>query len=240
MADFFRKLKDLRFRVFYGALLCRRYPLVQLGSRDCPWVLCPEGLGPESVIYSGGVGRDITFEHALVQNYGANIVLFDPTPTGLKTMALPENNIPQFKHHAVALAGQCGTLTFARPLDENEGSFFKASGGAATIEVPCVDLATLMRRNGHDHIDLLKIDIEGAEYEVIDDILKRRLPVKQVLVEFHNNLLPGIPRKQTVRSILKMVVAGYRLLKKDGENHTFFRPSRRSLSNSRKNFPTHL
>ena len=83
-----------------------------------------------------------------------------------------------------------------------------------------------MKQNGHNHIDLLKLDIEGAEYEVIDDMLKQRLPVRQVLVEFHNNLLPGIRRRQTVRAILKMAAAGYRLVKKDGENHTFIKPAR--------------
>jgi FkbM family methyltransferase len=227
MSDFLRPLKDLRFRIFYGALLCRRHPLIELGSRNCPWILCPEGLDARSIVYSGGVGRDITFEHDLVKNYGCQVVLFDPSPTGLETMALPENKIPQFKHHAVALAGQCGTLKFTRPIYEDEGSWHKQqAGGVAALEVPCVDLATLMRQNGHDHIDLLKIDIEGAEYEVIDDLLKRRLPVKQVLVEFHHQLLPGVRRQQTVRAILKMAAAGYRLLKKDGENHTFLKPSR--------------
>ena len=228
MTDFLRPLKDLRFRIFYGVLMSRRYPLITLGNRatDCAWSFCPAKIDARSIVYSGGVGRDITFEHALVKNYGCNVVLFDPSPTGLATMALPENQIPQFKHHAVALAGQCGTLKFSRPLYEEDGSWFMQSGGPAALEVPCVDLSTLMRQNGHDHIDLLKIDIEGAEYEVIDDLLKQRLPVKQVLVEFHNNLLPGVSRKQTIRAILKLAAAGYRLLKKDGENHSFLKPTR--------------
>ena len=223
MADLIRALKDLRFRMFYGALMSHRYPLVTLGNRatDCAWSFCPSEINSQSIIYSGGVGRDITFEHALVKQFGSNVLLFDPSPTGLETMSRPENKIPQFKYQAVALAGKCGILKFSRPLYEDEGSWFKQSGNEAGLEVPCVDLATLMRQNGHDHIDLLKIDIEGAEYEVIDDFLRRRLPIKQVLVEFHNNLLPGITCKQTIRALLKMRMAGYRLVKKDGENHSF-------------------
>ena len=61
------------------------------------------------------------------------------------------------------------------PPDADEGSWFAAEK-SATLEVPCVDLATLMRRNGDNHIDLLKLDIEGAEYGVLDDLLRRRLP----------------------------------------------------------------
>ena len=80
-----------------------------------------------------------------------------------------------------------------------------------------------MKKNGHRQIDLLKIDIEGAEYEVLDSLLEKRLPVKQVLVEFHHDILPGIARRKTVRMILKMVACGYKLLNQDGSNHTFLR-----------------
>jgi hypothetical protein len=61
---------------------------------------------------------------------------------------------------------------------------------------------------------------------VIDDLLRRRLPAKQMLVEFHHRILPGVRRRQSARAILKMVVASYRLLKIDLDNHTFLKPVR--------------
>ena len=227
MSSLSLRFRNFRYRMFYDMLLLRGYRLLPLGDRStgCQWTFCPDGLNAESIVYSGGVGRDITFEHGLVREFGCSIVLFDPSPTGLETMALPENQIPQFHYHQVGLAARCGTLRLAPPRLESEGSWFSQSGDAATIEVPCVDLATLMQRNGHDHIDLLKIDIEGAEYEVLDDLLKRRLPVKQVLVEFHHGNLPGVRRGQSIRAMLKMTLGGYRLLLQDGSNHTIIRPS---------------
>lgn len=220
------RFRYLRYRLFYSLLVRRGFQLMTLGDRStgCNWNFCPDGIDNESIVYSGGVGRDITFEHGLVREFGCSVVLFDPSPTGLETMALPENQIPQFQHHPVALAGECGTLRFAPPREEKEGSWFMQEGNTATIEVPCVDLATLMERCGHKHIDLLKIDVEGAEYEILDDLLSRRLPVRQVLVEFHHGILPGIQRSQTIRTLLKMSLAGYRLLLQDGFNHTFLRP----------------
>lgn len=219
------RFRTLRYQIFYSLLLRRGFQLRSLGDRStgCEWSFCPDGLNKESIVYSGGVGRDITFEHGLVRNFGCSIVLFDPSPTGLETVALPENRIPQFQHHPVALAGKCGTLRFAPPREEKEGSWFMQEGNDATIEVPSVDLTTLMERCGHKHIDLLKIDVEGAEYEVLDDLISRRLPVRQVLVEFHHGILPGIRRSRTIRSLLKMSLAGYKLLLQDGLNHTFLR-----------------
>src|SRR5262245_23159924 len=70
--------KDTKFRrrLIYArhllkrALLIRRgYKLSTLGETaiGCSWTFCPEGLTRESIIYSGGVGNDISFEHALVK-----------------------------------------------------------------------------------------------------------------------------------------------------------------------------
>lgn len=220
-------LRDLRYRLFYGALTKRGYPLLELGNSDtgCSWRFFPDGLNASSIIYSGGIGKDITFEHALVKKFGCSIVLIDPSPTGLETMALPENQIPQFKFHPVALAGSCGTLKFAPPGCIDEGSWSMQRKDSATLEVRCVNLSTLLKENQHRQIDLLKIDIEGSEYEVIDDLIKQQIPVKQLLVEFHhgNIHLPGIARKDTIRSILKLRAAGYYLIDQSGSNYTFFR-----------------
>lgn len=54
--------------------------------------------------------------------------------------------------------------------------------------------------------------------------MRHRLPVRQILVEFHHTILPGFRRAQTVWAILKLVAAGYQLLKQDGNNHVFLRP----------------
>ena len=221
-----RRFRDLRYRVFYKLMTQPRGPLIELGNRQtyCHWVLMPDGLNARSIVYSGGVGRDLSFDRALVERFGCAVVLFDGTPTGQETMALPENQIPQFKYNPVALAGQCGKLTLTPPESNVEGSWSLRAKSAATVEVPCVDLATLMERNGHDHIDLLKIDIEGAEYGVIDDFLKRRLPIRQVLVEFHHGFFPeSIRPSQTIRAIVKMKLGGYRLIHVDVSNHTFLR-----------------
>ena len=78
-----------------------------------------------------------------------------------------------------------------------------------------------MKQNGHKQIDLLKLDIEGSEYEVLDELLKERLAVRQICVEYHHNIVPGISRTQSVWSILRLKARGYRLIDQTGNNHTF-------------------
>src|SRR5690554_1691728 len=45
-----------------------------------------------------------------------------------------------------------------------------------------------MTQLGHKHIDVLKMDIEGAEYDVIENILSAQLPITQILIEFRKFL----------------------------------------------------
>ncbi|HEV2455291.1 MAG TPA: hypothetical protein VGY98_13590, partial [Verrucomicrobiae bacterium] len=155
-----RRLRDLRYKIFYGAILSKGCRLTELGNRQgyFQWTFCPDGLGPGSIVYSGGVGKDLSFEKGLVKEYGCPVVLFDGTPTGNQTMSLPENNLPQFKYNRAALADKPGKLHLTPPESSEEGSWSLQNAGTATIEVPCIDLSTLMEQNGHSHIDLLKID----------------------------------------------------------------------------------
>jgi FkbM family methyltransferase len=206
-------------------LLRRGFPLSELGDKSnlCAWTLCPQGLDAQSVVYSAGVGKDITFEHALVERFGCQVTLLDPSPTGLETMNRPENKIPQFKFLPIGLAGRSGTIRLAPPPRAEEGSWFASGDGEGTIEVPCRDLASLLEEHRHPHVDLLKMDIEGAEYGVIDQILQARLPVRQILVEFHDGILSTVGHRHTVRAVVKLVARGYKLISEVGNDHTFIR-----------------
>ena len=227
MAALPRSVRDLRYRLFYGLFLRHGYELKRLGAPNsiCQWTICPNGLDSKSVVYSGGLGSDITFEHDVAKRFGCDLVLYDPSPTGVNTMSLPENKIPQFRFYPVALAAHTGKLTMAPPLNGVGDSWFAAPGrGPGNLELNCVDLQTFMKQNGHEYIDLLKMDIEGSEYEVIDDLLRRRIPVRQICVEFHHGTLPTIPRRRTIASILKLLTYGYRLVNQAGNDHTFILP----------------
>lgn len=54
---------------------------------------------------------------------------------------------------------------------------------------PFYTLRTLMKMNGHDWIDILKVDVEGAEFQVMPELIadfgKGNLPFGQLLMEIH-------------------------------------------------------
>ena len=53
------------------------------------------------------------------------------------------------------------------------------------IEVNCIDIKEILEK--HNQIDLIKIDIEGSEYEVMPEIIKNKDKIKMVLCETHGN-----------------------------------------------------
>ncbi len=80
-------------------------------------------------------------------------------------------------------------------------------------------ISALMRELGHSRIDLLKLDIEGAQHEVLRSMLRDGIRPTVVCVEFDQ---PDtvVRMYRTYRRLRK---AGYRLVVRDGWNLTFLR-----------------
>ena len=77
-----------------------------------------------------------------------------------------------------------------------------AMGG--TLEARVDTLEAWMRQRGHVWIDVLKLDVEGAEYSVLEDLAQRDvLPFSQLLVEFHQRWLPDQRRHQRLLARLQ-------------------------------------
>lgn len=183
----------------------------RLGSVYGGWDVAIKSIGPNSIVYSVGLGEDASFDLGLVQRFGVTVHIFDPTPKSLawaKLQNFPKNLVVA----GVGLAGQDGNASFYPPTNaENVShSIFDQTTNSKAIVVPMKRLATLMNERQHDHVDILKMDIEGSEYEVIDDLVSGTIRPGQILVEFHHRL-PGIGIKRSKEAITKLRSIGYLL-----------------------------
>lgn len=171
-------------------------------------------LSADSIVYSLGIGDNILFDLALIERCGATIHAFDPTPGTYDTLdaaTLP----PQFHFHPWAVAGDDGALTLYPRVRQN-GSVSELmytlvpdeNTKDSAIEVPAYTLASIMQQLSHKHVDVMKIDIEGAEYDVIDGILASAHRPTQILVEFHHRHA-GIGIKRTEAAVENLQAADY-------------------------------
>jgi FkbM family methyltransferase len=180
-------------------------PVQRLGSEYGGYFLDPSGLRQDAVVYSLGIGQDISFDLALIRQYGVTVNAFDPTPR-VKTWIMSQNIPEQFRFHDVGIAGFDGEATFYLPpcQDFISHSMIRAKQySGESIRVAMNRLVTTTRRLGHTRIDILKMDIEGEEYAVLEDLVREKIPVHQILVEFHHRLSTiGIHKTKNALSLL--------------------------------------
>jgi FkbM family methyltransferase len=180
-----------------------------LGESGAQWAFAPSGLNSQSVVYSFGVGEDISWDTGMIEKYGVAVEAFDPTPKSIAWLGAQQ--IPaQFHFHSYGLAARDNPRElFYFPINPCNVSFSTFRKNAEPIELPVKRLVTIVQELGHTHIDILKIDIEGGEYEVLDDIVKSNLAVGQILVEFHHRWRGGVRNTQTAIHALQK--AGYKI-----------------------------
>lgn len=232
MNDFFTTLlrgrKVLLGRDFYQFRQLKKNHL-KFGNKFADWTFCPDSIGEDSVIYSFGVGGDISFDLQLMKRFHLHVHAFDPSPESVAW--IEKQDLPdEFHFYPYGLAAKDGEISFAEPSDPGIHSLFsthsegKAGEGLVQHVLPVHRLATIVKKLGHQKIDILKMDIEGAEYEVIEDIITLPLPVSQVLIEFHHRFT-HIGLKKSREAIAKLNRAGYKIFKvsASGEEFSFIK-----------------
>lgn len=151
--------------------------------------ICPDLLNKDSIVYSFGIGEDISFDKALIDQHHCLVFGFDPTPKSinwLKEQKISDN----FRFYEYGISDKSGFVDFYLPKNPDyvSGSLVLQKNIDTTQKttVQMKSLADIMFELGHKQIDLLKMDIEGAEYEVIDNILSTKIRINQLLIEFHD------------------------------------------------------
>ena len=143
----------------------------------------------KSIIFSFGIGTDISFDQSIAAMGVKNIYLFDPTPKAIafiKEFGLPSH----YKFFGYGLSSRNETTEFFLPTVEGyiSGSLIHHSqlGKGERIFVELKKLSTICKELKISSPDILKIDIEGSEFEVIHDIFGDEIFPKQICIEFHS------------------------------------------------------
>jgi len=228
-----------RFGTIYGGFY---YP------KDLPQ------LDENSIIYCVGAGEDITHDVILSYKTNAPVYIFDPTPRAITHVKYVKSVLDGKKEakentnfgggdsnywnmilsHKVkgnnlilceyGLNTIDGSVPFYFPINKNYVSCSVLPIGRDSneyINVPVKTLNTIMKELNHNHIDLLKIDIENIECDVLEKMLNDKIYPTYLSVDFdllkHN-------REKCEETIKKLFNNGYKLIKNEGQDCSFFRP----------------
>lgn len=193
-----------------------------LGSDYGGWDIIPALLGRDAVVYSFGIGEDASFDLALIEKFGVTVHAFDPTPKAIAWVQ-QQNLDDRFRFLPLGIADEDGQVLAYAPEDPSHVSYSVIGGlpgRGDAIPIAVKRLATIIKELGHDHIDVLKMDIEGAEYRVIEDLCRSGIRPKQILLEFHH-FMPGMDFRATRSSLRALRKCGYRIFSVAPSGHEY-------------------
>jgi FkbM family methyltransferase len=127
------------------------------------------------------------FATVMRDRYGCSVAGLEANPS----LAEANSHLSGILCKNAVIAGSDGFVEFFINPRNSEASKIVAFRSDDTIVMPCVSLSTFFREIAADEVDLLKIDIEGAELDLIektdpDDFLR----CAQITIEFHSFVFP--------------------------------------------------
>ena len=123
----------------------------------------------------------------------SRITAFEPDPLTFQTLGrnVQRNHLPDVSIHNVALWKEDGALSFFVPENapgSPKMSAYRPQGFGREITVSSKRLSDYIT----GPVDLVKMDIEGAEHEVMCDLVRsgKIEQVREMIIEYHHNI-PG-------------------------------------------------
>ncbi len=162
--------------------------LIHLGSSYGGWLIPGGVIEPSWICYSVGAGGDISFDLELIERYEITVRAFDAVAGFVEDAIAQTAGEPRFSAHHAAIGTIDGPLRMQVTHDPQSRSVSSAGlyESEQFVELPGRTLPSLMAELGDDHIDLLKLDIEGGEYALMPTVSLRDLGVKVFAVQLHH------------------------------------------------------
>ena len=151
------------------------------------------------------------FSKEVTALYGSHCRLVEANSDLIHAIKVPETD--KFNY---AISNSDGVLNFFISANSEASSvmphFQQVWGQKSCVEVQCVKWKTLIKKMGfhqHQQIEILKIDIEGAELDLIDNFDAEDIKtIVQISAEFHDWINPSL-HNRTVDSIKKLIGLGF-------------------------------
>ena len=145
-------------------------------------------LTKDSIVFDVGAYEG-EWADTIYKKYGCNIYVFEPVKDYYEALEKKFKNISRIHVFGFGLAGQ--TRDDKITHDAESSSTLKQSTDSEVIKL--VDIKSFCDEHKINKIDLIKINIEGGEYELLNRVLDTGLIkiIDRVLVQFHDFVLNG-------------------------------------------------
>jgi FkbM family methyltransferase len=181
--------------------------------------ICP--LPKQATVVDLGSNQGLFIIYINKMIHGGTIYGFEANPNAMACLTYNIENIKyndnKIEIHNKAVSSYNGTIRFLTDVKNKTNvactavldiSHFSDADNFQPVDVPCVKLSDIIT----ERIDYLKCDIEGAEYDVLDEVLLTPAVTSQVVCEFHDI----VGRRVRLLSIIESALDnGYRIFSAD-------------------------
>lgn len=206
-------------------------------------------LDKNSIVYSGGVGEDMSFDLKLEDKYKCKIFLIDPTQRAIKhyneVKEFYNTKINNFSgniqsdylYNIIDLKPDFDNYTYINKglyKEKTKLKFYKQTNpnyvsqslvpnmfGTQYDEVEVDSIKNIMNKYNHNKIDLLKLDIEGSEIDVLNQMLDDEIYPKYLCIEFDLLLKNKDSNQSTQKLVTRLQKNNYKILENKNLNITF-------------------
>lgn len=158
-------------------------------------------LNENSIVFDlGGYKGDWTSE--ISSRYGSSIYIFEPVPSFHKHITNRFDGLKNIHPCNFGLGSANKKLEFHLSAD-GTGTF--GDGGALEFcDIVCAD--EFMKKNKIEKIDLMKINIEGGEYELLEHFISTGFisKIKKLQIQFHDFVPNAISRRASILNSLNI------------------------------------
>jgi FkbM family methyltransferase len=187
------KWRNAARRRIFEAVVWRRVPVRSdcateyVGNSYGGWPVPLQLLDRNSVAYSIGAGGDVSFDAELIRRTGCVVHSFDPAPEA--KIHADQQTSPNFFFHNVAIWTHSGELEMFRAANPSHMalSAVDLQQTQNSVVVPCRTIESIRTEMGHERIDLLKLTMDGAEYDFVPHLDLLRWHTKVLVVNFQHN-----------------------------------------------------
>lgn len=135
------------------------------------------------VMNVGGFHGDFAAE--IYARYSCRINIFEPVPHFVHLMKERFAKNPRIEIFDIGLGGHTSTETIS--VNQFSSSIYRKVS-KDSVEIKIVNIVDWLAANDIEKIDLIKINIEGGEYELLDKFLESSYIncTNEIMIQFHN------------------------------------------------------
>lgn len=155
-------------------------------------------LGPQSLVVDVG-GYEGQWASDIYGMYRCRVEVFEPIPEFAERIRQRFKQNPDIRVHEAGLGPRSEDVAFSLQADGT--SQFRAGGGTCMVRMKSIEDAF---KDYPQDIDLMKINIEGGEYDLLESMIAHGLVkrVKNLQIQFHDHMPKAKERMEAIQNEL--------------------------------------